>query len=77
MVFGNSLAPFRVVMIPETGGLDVIILPIVVYSIVVHKLVDVTAQPAYGCRIGEIEQIRLGAFAGIDEPFLWQLPAPA
>ena len=70
MVFGNSLAPFRVVMIPETGGLDVIILPIVVYSIVIHKLVDVTAQPAYGCGVAEIEQIRFGTFAGIDKPFL-------
>ena len=43
MIFGNSLAPFWVVMVPETCGFDIIILPVVVYSIIVHKLVDVTA----------------------------------
>ena len=43
MIFGNSLTPFWVVMIPETSRLDVVILPVVVNSVIVHKLVDVTA----------------------------------
>ena len=63
-------------MVPETGGLDVIILPIVVYSIVVHKLVDVTAQPAYSRGVGKIEQIRLGTLACVHEPLFRQFTAP-
>ena len=76
MIFGNTFAPFRVVMIPETSRLDVVILPVVVYSIIVHKLVDVMAQPAYSCRVSKIKQIRLGAFACVHEPLFWQFLTP-
>ena len=76
MIFGNTFAPFRVVMIPETSRFDVIILPVVVYSVVVHKLVDVMAQPAYGCRVGKIKQIRLGALASVHKPLFRQFLTP-